>query len=608
MKHKHNQLKYATVFISSTFADMKSERDLIMYSVFPKVKSWALKRGIIFDILDLRWGINENQEKSMHHTMRICLQRVKECDPLFVCLLGERYGWIPDAQDFNQSMFEKDIAEYIGASATELEIMQALHNAFFDSPEKSCVFLFRDALSFDGVEKDVIRTYADETNDGKLKALKGKIEEENAVIRYSAEFQMDDDNATLGRFQSNGLLLEEVLTEKIIKILRDRYGIDEENQIILDDPIVHQQFFLKQLALTPKIEHCCDKMHEFLKEMPEHLLRVVYLNQKHSIEHQVAHFIQDEQKKTYVIYRFMGIDQYVKNESDLIKSIAYEVSGEHKYLGDLRKAVLFLKKWFERTNKKITLIVANIDEKDVGGYLGVLRGFKIFKAMLFVNTNELYDEYHVEYDKTDFALLARNMLHTKAKSLLPNQLETLLGFVRDDYRLLKTAINYLCTFASYENVGDMIAGLEHQSKITLTKIFLDRMFEVQDSHPIGGVMRLVIELLCFTPFPVTRSDIVETIKLYRHTEQLSADKLEKEIDFSLCFAKDFIEEYNSRFIINDSTIREIFGAYLVEAFYGIEHTIQEGTDLVYLLLYTYMRRIMELDSTLDRTDIKTFAK
>ena len=70
---RNNRIKYATAFISSTFTDMKSERNLIMYSVLPRVKRWAFKRGIIFDIVDLRWGINNEQSEKLHQTMRICL-------------------------------------------------------------------------------------------------------------------------------------------------------------------------------------------------------------------------------------------------------------------------------------------------------------------------------------------------------------------------------------------------------------------------------------------------------------------------------------------------------------------------------------------------------
>ena len=126
----------ASAFISSTFEDMKEERNILMLEVLPVVKSWALKHGILFDFIDLRWGITLEQSIDLHHTIKICLQRVRDTDPIFINLLGDRYGWVPLEEDFNQSMFPKDIAPYRHLSATELEVHQALTNAFYDCPEK----------------------------------------------------------------------------------------------------------------------------------------------------------------------------------------------------------------------------------------------------------------------------------------------------------------------------------------------------------------------------------------------------------------------------------------------------------------------------------------
>jgi hypothetical protein len=597
---KNTKIKYATAFISSTFADMKSERNLIMYNVFPKVKRWAFERGIIFDIFDLRWGINDSQAKELHHTVKICLERVNECDPLFICLLGDRYGWIPDKEDFNQAMFQKDISKYIGASATELEIMQALENAFFDSPEKSCVFLFRRNLCFDSVKDELKSIYNDPEHADKLCDLKEKIKKRAPIMQYSAEFEADYDDTVLGSFNCEGKALENILTEKLINILREKYNIKDEDRLICDDPLVHQEFHLKHLSLVPKIERCVNEMRRHLNDTLPHGISYVFLNKKHFLEHQVAHFIDDEREKSQIIYRFIGIDNAMRNINDLVKSIAYEISESSEYLDDLISASLFLKDWFECNDKNITLIVANVNEREIADYINHLRGFKLHKIILFVNTDKGVSERYIEYTNFELELLAKNMLHSRAKSLLQSQLDTVLRFANGDYELLSTTVNYLCTFASYESLDDMISELDKYDKTALTKAFLDKMINIQHSHHISGIMEAVIELLCYTPLPITRRDIIDTVKLYCRREKISEFKIEQEVDFSLCFAKDFIEEYNSRFIITNEALKEIFEVYLTE--------LSNTSPLVIYLLSTYFQRIIDNDDSFELADGQNFCE
>lgn len=562
---RNNRIKYATAFISSTFTDMKSERNLIMYSVLPRVKHWAFKRGIIFDIVDLRWGINNEQSEKLHQTVRICLERVKDCDPLFICLLGERYGWIPDQNDFNQSMFENDISDYIGASATELEIMQALNNAFFDSSEKSCIFLFREELCYDLVDKSVVKEYKEQDNTAHLNNLKKRIEEKADVLHYTAEFSTNDDEPSLENFTSHGLALEDALTDRIIQALIDKYHIDDSDPLIFDNPIVHQQFHLTHLTLTPKIDRCVEKMRVFLNKVNEKHIHCVFLNERNIMEHQVAHLITEEQDRRRIIFRFMGIDNNMLTVNDLIKSMAYEITNDDTCLTDLLKSTLFLKDWFERTDNEPLLILAGIKESDLMDYINVFSGIRLRGALFFVNSGRPTDESYIEYTANDLKLLAQRMLHSKAKTLLPEQLDFILRFTEDDYELLKTTINYLCTFASYDSVSDMISELSGHSAFSLTHHIIDKMAELQNRHVLPDIFEQVIGLLCYTPLPITRADIVNALYVIRENPSTTVEMIENEVDFSLCFAKDYIEEYDSRFIIRNKELLRLFHGYLEQS-------------------------------------------
>ena len=99
------------VFVSSTFSDLKHERNELQRKVFPKLEQLCLRRGFQFQAIDLRWGV-PTEAGLDHRTMRICfeeLQRSQEIspEPNFLVLLGNRYGWRPLPEDISVDQFKK---------------------------------------------------------------------------------------------------------------------------------------------------------------------------------------------------------------------------------------------------------------------------------------------------------------------------------------------------------------------------------------------------------------------------------------------------------------------------------------------------------------------
>ncbi|HSQ79486.1 MAG TPA: AAA family ATPase, partial [Candidatus Bathyarchaeia archaeon] len=87
------------VFVSSTFADLKAERDALQRFVFPRLRDLCLRHGCRFQAIDLRWGVRDEAALDQK-TMRICLDEIARCQktsprPNFIILLGDRYGWRP---------------------------------------------------------------------------------------------------------------------------------------------------------------------------------------------------------------------------------------------------------------------------------------------------------------------------------------------------------------------------------------------------------------------------------------------------------------------------------------------------------------------------------
>ena len=47
------------IFVSSTFSDLKEERNALQENVFPKLRKLCTQNGFRFQAIDLRWGVRE---------------------------------------------------------------------------------------------------------------------------------------------------------------------------------------------------------------------------------------------------------------------------------------------------------------------------------------------------------------------------------------------------------------------------------------------------------------------------------------------------------------------------------------------------------------------
>ncbi len=113
------------LFISSTFSDFLTERSILNEEVFPIIDYYCQSQGYNFQLIDLRWGVN-NESALNQNTLDICLDEVKRCrtlspKPNFLLMTGERYGWIPLPATISKEDFEAII---VVASAEEYSILK----------------------------------------------------------------------------------------------------------------------------------------------------------------------------------------------------------------------------------------------------------------------------------------------------------------------------------------------------------------------------------------------------------------------------------------------------------------------------------------------------
>lgn len=78
-KMKDPKANYSVnLFISSTFKDMAAERDQLIKRVLPKMSSFCAENGILFNYVDLRWGIT-SADTELGKTIGLCLESVDSC-------------------------------------------------------------------------------------------------------------------------------------------------------------------------------------------------------------------------------------------------------------------------------------------------------------------------------------------------------------------------------------------------------------------------------------------------------------------------------------------------------------------------------------------------
>lgn len=598
-----NTFRHATAFISSTFADMADERNLMAYNVLPRIKKWAFDRGIIFDVIDLRWGINDEQAKDLHHTIKLCLQNVKDSEPIFICFLGERYGWIPPLEDFNQSMFAKNIDKYKNLSATELEIVEALEGAILDSTPKSCLFLMREPLDFEGIPQDVAKIYKDEDNANLLNNLKNSIYTRDGIAKhdYSAKFSYENLTYALEDFMCDRTPLEDIIFEELKKILIDKYGVSDNDVSIFDDVLTRQRFHQKELLRYPKETQLQNKLNEYLDTTPDFFYTPIGTPHSGAIFSQISHFIEEQSKdkKQDVIYRFWGLNMQIDSINDLICSIAYEFSNDKQYINHPIESLLYIKNHLEQTTQKTVLVVVGIPCELMRDLLNIVTGLKWTKMLIFYDSSgHTPDDLRIDYDENSFKNLARFMFERKAKSLTDRQLEKVLQASNKNYSTLKLIVEYLCNFAQYETLDRIINTFTNLDNFGIARFYLDDLVCVQNSHIVKDIMVDVLELLCNSPLPLSKDDIVDSICLARGvSEQEKIAQIDKEVAFSLRFAQSLIDEYSSRFKINDETIKTI--VMFEEPPYNF---VPKESRLILALRQIYLDRLIDKNADFDKYD------
>ena len=313
-----------TVFVSSTFRDMQSERDAIREITAPLLNAEARAYGDEIDFCDLRWGINTAQletDAGFRKVLEVCLDEIDRCKPPMIVLLGYRYGWIPDksliedvATRKNRQLESKSLQkmqlEDLEMSVTALEIEYgSLRDIECFS---NTLFYFRE------IEGDAPVDYQSEDKEhaAKIKALKDRIRAiggekiKTYILRWNGSgFDGVDDFAR-------------TLANDIKTMLQPQWELYKNLTIFERERCIHQTFVEEKAAIFRARQVDAEKLYSGINDDPVTIIKGEVGSGKSTL---FCHLVQRFQEKSdWVVLPFIsGLTSSSNDAYDIIKNIVY---------------------------------------------------------------------------------------------------------------------------------------------------------------------------------------------------------------------------------------------------------------------------------------------
>ncbi|KAI4809966.1 hypothetical protein KUCAC02_018817 [Chaenocephalus aceratus] len=240
------------VFISSTFRDMHTERDILVRAVFPELRRRAASHCLYLQEVELRWGVTEEESD---RAAQLCLSEVCRSQ-MMVAILGERYGLVPPKPVLPDLPQHRWLASApADLSITEMEIPQQRMMCYFRDPNinKSVPVAWRSDFVAESKEAE-----------SKMASLKERIRQSEVKVteNYSCEWGgVVDGKPYLKNLEDFGKALLEDLWMAVVKQFVEE---DEEAEASLDvmEQEVHQGALQRQFFGRAKLLMAAGEMVE----------------------------------------------------------------------------------------------------------------------------------------------------------------------------------------------------------------------------------------------------------------------------------------------------------------------------------------------------------
>lgn len=210
-----NNLKY--IFISSTFSDFHSERDVLNNKILPKLNEKLRPLGYEVCFIDLRWGINDNNDEQTQnylHIINTCINEVRNSKPYFILFLGDNVGTKID-KDLIEKIykFNEIDQENESKSITQIEIDAS---PIFSNDNSKCLVFKRNLTE---VPENLKIKFLNTSNADYVNKIKNTLQNKDNFVEYEGKV-LDDGSVSFD---------EEIITNKIINFIYDDYSKGEAN-------------------------------------------------------------------------------------------------------------------------------------------------------------------------------------------------------------------------------------------------------------------------------------------------------------------------------------------------------------------------------------------
>ncbi|PIK52093.1 hypothetical protein BSL78_11045 [Apostichopus japonicus] len=195
------------LFVSSTFHDYHSEREVLVKKVFPELKEWCLERQLHLIECDLRWGVPRDSTTAA--VLCTCMDEIERChgdtegQGMFLNMLGERYGWIPSVTDVPADL----AVQFKWVYNTSITHMEILLGAVYRHNRNAAFFIRSPDGWLDKLAPVIQDQFIDRSELGRaqLKMLKTKLRDKYPDQCFDYDCFVEDPEKVESRPELRGL-------------------------------------------------------------------------------------------------------------------------------------------------------------------------------------------------------------------------------------------------------------------------------------------------------------------------------------------------------------------------------------------------------------------